>query len=120
GLSGLLTIAAVSASLLVPATMSAAGPSTTVSGTTPTTACSDTHWPRTVQGMPTTFMAGARAGDYIWHSSTGWHLRATHPGTAKVTFSGRIVSTTPMTVTPYRLESSDSLVLSADKLTLTY
>ena len=120
-LSGLVTIAALAASLLVPATMFAAGPSTTgVSATTTTTACSETHWPRTVQGMPTTLKAGARAGDYIWHNSTGWHLRATHPGTTKVIFSGRVISTTPITVTPYRLEASDSLVLSADKLTLTY
>ena len=52
--------------------------------------------------------AGGRAGDYIWHSSTGWHLRATHPGTAKVIFSGRIVSTSPITVRPYRLEAGDA------------
>jgi len=115
GLSGLIAIAALSASLVIPATMFAAGPAVTTA-----TVCSDTHWPRSVQGMPTTLKAGARAGDYIWHNSTGWHLRATHPGTTKVTFSGRIVSTAPITVTPYRLEASDSLVLSADKLTLTY
>ena len=122
GLSGLISIAALSASLVVPAAMFAAGPvaTATTTPTSTTTACSDTHWPRTVQGMPTTLKAGGRAGDYIWHSSTGWHVRATHPGTAKVIFSGRIISTTPITVTPYRLEASDSLVLSADKLTLTY
>jgi hypothetical protein len=121
GLSGLLTIGALCASLFVPAAMFAAGPTTTASATTTTTTvCSETHWPRSVQGTPTMLKVGGRAGDYIWHDSRGWHLRATHPGTAKVTFSGRVVSSTPMTVTPYRLESSDSLTLSADKLTLTY
>ena len=118
GLSGLLTVSALCASLFVPAAMFAAGPSAVT--TTTATTCSETHWPASVQGMPTTLKAGARAGDYIWHSSTGWHLRATHVGSAKVIFTGRVTSTTPMTVKPVRLESNDSLTLSADKLTLTY
>ena len=111
GLSGLLTIGALCASLFVPAAMFAAGPATATATTTTTTttACSETHWPRSVQGMPTTLKAGARAGDYIWHNSTGWHLRVTHPGTTKVIFSGRIVSTKPITFTPYRLEPGDTL-----------
>ena len=50
------------------------------STTTTTTACGDTHWPASVQGVPTNLKSGGRAGDYIWHSSTGWHLRATHAG----------------------------------------
>ena len=116
-LSGLLTISALVASLSIPAAMFAAVPTT---ATTTTTTCSDTHWPASVQGAPTTLKAGARAGDYIWHDSHGWHLRATHPGSAKVIFTGRVVSTTPMTVSPYRLEKNDTLTLSADKLTLTY
>jgi len=112
GLSGLIAVAALSASLLVPATMFAAD--------TTTTTCDEGHWPRSVQGLPTMLKAGARAGDYIWHDSRGWHLRVTHPGTTKVGFSGRIVSTTPITFTPYRLEPGDTATLSADKLTLTY
>ena len=120
GLSGLLTISAVCASLFVPAAMFAGSPATVATTTTTPTACSDTHWPASVQGVPTNLKSGGRAGDYIWHSSTGWHLRATHPGSAKVIFTGRIHSTTPITVTPFRLEKSDSLTLSTDKLTLTY
>lgn len=120
GLTGLLTVSALCASLFVPAAMFAAGPASTSAVAKTATACAETHWPAAVQGMPKTLKAGARAGDYIWHSSTGWHLRATHMGSAKVIFTGRIYSTTPITVTPYRLEASDSLTLSADKLVLTY
>ncbi len=120
-LSSLLTVSALCASLFVPAAMFAAGPATAATTTTTTNACSETRWPASVQGVPTTLKAGARAGDYIWHDSRGWHLRATHPGKAKVIFSGRIVSNTPITVlAPYRLEKSDSLTLSADKKVLTY
>lgn len=118
--SGLLTISALCASLVVPTAMFAAGPAAAATPTTTTTACSDTHWPASVQGMPATLKAGARAGDYIWHSSTGWHLRATHPGHARLIFAGRIVADAPMTVAPFRLEKNDTLTLSADKLTLTY
>ena len=117
-LSSLLTISALCASLSIPAALFAAEPATVT--TTTTTTCSETHWPASVQGAPATLKAGARAGDYIWHNSSGWHLRATHVGHAKVIFTGRIVSNTPMTVAPYRLEKSDRLTLSADKLTLTY
>lgn len=120
-LSGLLTIGALGASLSIPAAMFAAGPATATTATTTTTsACSDTRWPASVQGVPTTLKAGARAGDYIWHDSLGWHLRATHAGTTRVIFTGRVVSNAPMTVAPYRLEANDTLTLSADKLTLTY
>ena len=62
-------------------------------------ACPDTHWPAAVQGMPTNLHAGARGGDYFWHDKNGWHLRVTHHGKRKVVFTGRIVSSTPITVT---------------------
>ena len=35
-------------------------------------------------------------------------------------FTGRIVASAPMTVTPFRTEAGDTIALSADKLTLTY
>jgi hypothetical protein len=35
-------------------------------------------------------------------------------------FTGRIVSSAPMTASPVRLEGGDMLALSADRLTLTY
>lgn len=116
-ITGLLTISALGAGLLVPAaTFAASGAPAAAT----TAACADTHWPASVQGHPILLHAGARGGDYIWHDTKGWHLRVTHKGTGKVIFTGKIVSSAPMTVTPFRLENADGLVLSADKLTLTY
>jgi hypothetical protein len=117
-MSGVLGVSAVGAGLLVPAATFAATPATATTTTTPT--CVDGHWPASVQGKPTSLKSGGRAGDYLWHDATGWHLRVTHPTSAKVVFTGRIVASAPLTVTPFRLESGDTWVLSADKLTLTY
>jgi hypothetical protein len=44
----------------------------------------------------------------------------THANTLRRVFTGRIVASAPMTVTPFRLEKGDSIVLSADKLVITY
>jgi hypothetical protein len=105
----LLSLSAASATLIVPSGMFAA-----------TTTCDEGRWPARVQGQPATFAAGARAGDYLWHDASGWHLRVTHPGTAKVIFSGTITSNAALTVRGYRLETGDGITLSADKKTLTY
>ena len=85
-LSAALALLAISLTFIVPAGMFAATAAT--STTTATTTCDEGRWPARVQGQPATFAAGARAGDYIWHDATGWHLRFTHPGTARVVFSG--------------------------------
>lgn len=119
GTGTLLGVIAIATALFVPATTFAATPAASTATTT-TAACDEGRWPASVQGVPATFHAGARAGDYIWHTSTGWHLRFTHVGTRRIVFSGKIVSNAPLTVAPYRLESGDSFVLSADRLTLTY
>ena len=118
GLVGLLTLTAL---LVAPATAFAATGSTSAAtaATTPST-CTDGHWPAAVQGMPTLFHAGAAAGDYVWHDAYGWHLRVTHRGTTRAVFAGRIVSSAPMTARAVRLEGSDFIALSADRLTLTY
>jgi hypothetical protein len=108
-LSALLSLSALSATLFVPAAILAS-----------TTTCDEGRWPPRVQGQPATFAAGARAGDYVWHDANGWHLRFTHPGSAKVIFSGTIVSNAALGVQGYRLESGDSFALSADRRTLTY
>jgi hypothetical protein len=116
----LLGLVAIATALFAPAATFAATPAASSAATVTTAACDEGRWPASVQGKPATFQAGARAGDYIWHSSTGWHLRFTHPGTRRVVFSGKIVSNTPLTVAGYRLEGGDSFALSADGLTLTY
>jgi hypothetical protein len=119
GAGTLLGLVAIATALFAPATTFAATPAASTVTTT-TVTCDEGRWPASAQGVPATFKAGARAGDYIWHSSTGWHLRFTHVGTRRVVFSGKIVSNAPLTVAPYRLEGGDAFALSADKLTLTY
>jgi hypothetical protein len=115
---GLIGILALAGMLVAPgSTLAATG---SPAATTTTTVCTDGHWPATVQGVPTLWHAGAAAGDYLWHDATGWHLRVTHRGTGRVVFSGRIVSSAPMTAAPVRLEAGDAFTLSADHRTLTY
>jgi len=117
-LGSLLTIGVLGAGLFVPTATFAA--TTAGAATTTTVACDEGRWPASVQGQPAGFVAGARAGDYIWHNATGWHLRFTHPGSARVIFSGTIVANAPLTVVPYRLEGGDTFALSVDHKTLTY
>jgi hypothetical protein len=119
-LGNLLTIGVLGAGLFVPTVTFAATTVGAATTTTTTVACDEGRWPASVQGQPASFVAGARAGDYIWHNATGWHLRFTHPGSARVIFSGTIVANAPLTVVPYRLEGSDTFALSADHKTLTY
>jgi hypothetical protein len=103
-----LGLGAIGGALIVPAATFAA------------TTCDEGRWPLSAQGQPVTFRAGARAGDYIWHSATGWHVRFTHPSSSRLIFTGRIVSNAPLSVTAYRLEGGDNFTLSADHKTLTY
>ena len=84
------------------------------------TTCIDGHWPATVEGRPTLFSAGAAAGDYVWHDSTGWHVRVTHRGDDKRVLSGRVVASAPLDADPVKLEPADQLTLSADRRTITF
>ncbi len=113
-----LGLSAMFAVLAIPATTFAAT-NDTASATTATT-CDEGRWPARVQGQPATLKAGARAGDYLWHDANGWHLRFTHPGSAKVIFSGTIVSNAALSVKGYKLEKGDSFHVSADRKTVTY
>jgi hypothetical protein len=117
----LLAIGALTVGLLAPVAASAATPTT---GTTTPIAATESacpgHWPASVQGKPSALHAGGRAGDYIWHDATGWHLRVTHASSSRLVFSGRITASAPMQVTPFHVEGGDSIALSADKKTITY
>jgi hypothetical protein len=115
-LSTALGLSALFAALAIPTATFAAATETTAT----TATCDQGRWPARFQGQPTTFKAGARAGDYLWHDANGWHLRFTHPGKAKVIFSGKIVSNAALSVAGYKLEKGDSFTLSSDKKTLTY
>jgi hypothetical protein len=116
-LSTVLGLGAITGAFFVPAASLAATAATTA---VTTSTCGEARWPTSVQGQPLTLAAGARAGDYIWHNDSGWHLRVTHPGTMRVVFSGTIVSNAPLSVSSFKLERGDTFALSADKKTLTY
>ncbi|UQX88769.1 hypothetical protein M6D93_01915 [Jatrophihabitans telluris] len=77
-------------------------------------ACDKAAWQGVVQGRPTQFKAGARGGDYIWHDSSGFHLRVTHAGDRKAVYSGAITANAPMRLERIKLEGKDSVALSAD------
>jgi hypothetical protein len=119
-IGGLIGLTAITTGLLGPASALAATTLPAASTVSTAAVCTDDRWPLAVQGVPTLWHAGARAGDYIWHDAYGWHLRVTHASSTRAVFTGRIVSTAPMTATAIRLEGGDMMALSADKLTLTY
>ncbi len=118
-LSTVFGVGIISAALIVPATSIAANPAA-VPATTVDTSCTAGHWPARTQGRPAALKVHGAAGDYLWHNAKGWHLRVTHRGSARMVFTGKIVSDQPLTVVPRRLESRDSYTLSGDGLTLTY
>ncbi|RZS89869.1 hypothetical protein EV189_1645 [Motilibacter rhizosphaerae] len=105
----LVATAAAAAGVLVPATAHA---------DTTTPACDST--PGYVQGQPDTLKAGATSGAYLWADASGWHFRVTHPGKAKVVFTGRITSSQPMTVTRAADEKGDRVWLSLDRKSAIY
>jgi len=113
-ISRAVAAAGLLATLLVAATVPG------VAAATPDEPTCAGHWPATVQGKPTIYQSGGRAGDYIWHSSTGWHLRVTKVTTATAVFSGKIHADKPMSVAGVALESEDKITISGDRKTIWY
>jgi len=116
--------AAGAAAFGLASTASAAGAAaptpTDTHSSTPTTSCSSRPWQPEVQGTPPNFNAGERGGDYLWKTSTGFHLRVTHRNDYRAVYSGVITSTAPMTMKPVRLEGGDIAALSASRKTLVF
>jgi len=83
-------------------------------------ACDKAPWAPRVQGAPTSFHAGGAGGDYLWHNSTGFHLRVTHRSNDRAVYSGVITSPTPMRKDAVRLEGTDVVALSSDRKTLVF
>jgi hypothetical protein len=78
-------------------------------------ACDKAPWEATVQGAPKGFGAGSASGDYLWHSTTGFHLRVTHGTNHDVrVYSGEVTSSQPMRIDPVKLEKGDTLTLAAN------
>jgi hypothetical protein len=82
--------------------------------------CSTGRLPNVVMGSPDV-KPGQALGVYLWHGSNGYSLRATHPGTKKVVFTGRLTASNSFShVTKVAFEKADSLKLSSDHKTLTF
>jgi len=104
-------IAAMAAAVVLPA--SAAGESTA--------RCDEGHWPATVQGTPSSFARGARAGYYVWHDSRGWHLRTTTPQRSPHHFTGTIVSSGDIKmVRQYHDEGRDTVTINGNRMTFSF
>jgi hypothetical protein len=116
--TGLLCLSGLGIAFAVPVGVAAAAPAAATTMTTATT-CNAGHWPASVQGR-LRFHVGSRAGDYIWHDATGWHLRVTHPGRRAVVFSGTIKADEALSVKGVRLEAGDTFTVSPDQKTVTY
>ena len=70
-------------------------------------ACATGAWSPTAAGRPASLSPGSAQGVYLWHDSDGWHLRATHPGTSRVVFTGVIDSSGGISSVKRALESND-------------
>ena len=105
---------------VAPVATTAAATGATAATSTTTTACTDGHWPSSVQGRPLTFHAGATGGEYLWHDLYGWHVRVTHPGTGRVIYTGAVVASAPLDAMPVKLEKADVDTVSSDHRTITF
>lgn len=77
------------------ATTTAAGAATTAPKAGASTSCLANHddeWPDWVNGQPAGFDAGDNGGVYLWHDTSGWHLRVTHKTDDRVYVSGTILT----------------------------
>lgn len=104
-------------------TSSSTGTTSTTSGTrTPSAAaaaCDRSPWELKVQGRPR-FDGGDRGGDYLWHTTSGFHLRVTHRTDERVVYSGVITSSAAMRLEPVRLEKGDYVRMSADRRVIAF
>jgi hypothetical protein len=81
----------------------------------------DDAWPAWTNGRPANVDPKTAAGVYMWHDGTGWHIRVTHRGVARRTFSGVLVTTGRFAgVSSVRLEGHDSRSVSPDHHTITF
>jgi hypothetical protein len=112
-----LTRAATAATALTAGALALAAPAT--AATPSPSACDRAPWEAKVQGTPSV-AAGSRSGDYLFHNSTGFHLRVTHANHDMRVYSGLVSSTAPMHIDPVRLERSDTVRLSADHRTMLF
>lgn len=81
----------------------------------------DDAWPDWVDGQPAGFDAGDNGGVYLWHDSSGFHLRVTHKTDDKVDFSGVLRTTGRFTdVAGVALENNDHFTVGPDQHELAF
>ena len=81
----------------------------------------DDHWPAWVQGQPSGIDPHTTAATYMWHDGNGWHIRVTHRGDNRRTFSGQLTTKGEFAdADAVRLEKSDQFQVSPDKHSLTF
>lgn len=83
-------------------------------------ACDRAPWELKVQGRPRNFDGGDRGGVYLWHNTTGFHLRVTHRTNERVVYTGVLTSSAPLRMEPVRLEKGDYVRLSNDHRTIRF
>ena len=76
--------------------------------------------PSYVEGQPADLHVRGAAGDYLWHDSSGWHLRVTHRTTKRMVFRGVIVASGPLTFQRVRDEAHDKVALNSDGTRLVF
>jgi hypothetical protein len=81
----------------------------------------DDHWPQWVQGQPDGIDPHTTAATYMWHDGKGWHVRVTHRGDNRRTFSGQLSTQGNfVNASAVRLEKGDQFQVSTDKHSLTF
>jgi hypothetical protein len=84
-----------------------------------TNGCPAGHLPALIEGMPSTYHAGAARGAWIWHGKTGYAIRVTHPQDGHVVaFTGSVTSDAPIKVKSVQLEANDHYWFSNDHKTV--
>ena len=76
-----------------------------------------------VEGAPDTLDAGDRGATYVWHDSSGWHIRSTDPAGQSARYSGVLRLTRGATfrdVDTVRLERDDHVVVLDQGTVLLY
>ena len=81
--------------------------------------CPTGKLPAVIEGAPDSYHAGDARGAWIWHGSSGYAIRVTHPQDGHlVEFTGTVTANQPIQVKGVQLEASDNYWLSSDHKTL--
>lgn len=78
------------------------------------------HWPAYTQGRPHGLDAGDRGGVYLWHDTSGWHLRVTHRTDHVRVYTGTIATKGEIRFQRVADERADKAWVSADHHTLRF